>query len=572
MTEPAILSLAPQRSRKHLLTVAVEDYFHAVAFSGLIDSSHWYRFERRVERNTRRTLDLLDEFGVKATFFTLGWVADEMPEILREIVERGHEVASKGYFHRTIQQMTPGEFREDILRSRDAIERATSTRVVGHRIARGHLGPADLWALDILAEEGFAYDSSFFPRGRSIVDEPWRRFTFKHHHAGADIAEFPLATWDWCGLLVPIAGGAYLRQLPHSLISRGLDHWDRHYPTPMTMYFHVWELDPEVPRITAASRLTRMRQYRNLEQMPSKLRYYLTRYTFQPVREHLGLAAEPAVAGAKVDHGEVLVARVVGPRAPVTLVMPCYNEESVLPYLRNTLQRVGEDLGAIYDVRFLFVDDGSSDGTWQVLQDLFGALPDFKLVRHEVNRGVAAAILTGINAAESEIVCSIDCDCTYDPRQLTDMIPKLEDSVSVVTASPYHPSGRVMNVPPWRLLLSKGLSFLYRRTFRQKLHTYTSCFRVYRRCQVKDLMLRESGFLGVAEILILLDRDGKHIVEHPAVLEVRLLGQSKMKLLHTISGHLRLLSRMAFTRLSPAPARLPEPPVEAEQLPRSRRP
>jgi glycosyltransferase involved in cell wall biosynthesis len=244
----------------------------------------------------------------------------------------------------------------------------------------------------------------------------------------------------------------------------------------------------------------------------------------------------------------------------------------VLPYLRNTLQRVGKDLGAHYDVRFLFVDDGSSDGTWQVLQELFGPLPGYKLVRHEVNRGVAAAILTGINAAESEIVCSIDCDCTYDPRQLVDMIPKLEDDVSVVTASPYHPSGRVMNVPPWRLMLSKGLSFLYRRAFRQKLHTYTSCFRVYRRSQVKGLALRESGFLGVAEILILLDRDGKRIVEHPAVLEVRLLGQSKMKLLHTISGHLRLLSRMAFTRPSPAPARSPEPPVEAEQLPRSLRP
>ena len=105
---------APQR---HLLTIAVEDYFQAVAFRKLIASSQWYRFEQRVERNTLRTLDLLDEFGVKATFFALGWVADEMPEVLREIAGRGHEVASKGYYHRTIQEMTPPEFREDVQRS-----------------------------------------------------------------------------------------------------------------------------------------------------------------------------------------------------------------------------------------------------------------------------------------------------------------------------------------------------------------------------------------------------------------------------------------------------------------------
>ncbi|MEQ1883247.1 MAG: polysaccharide deacetylase family protein, partial [Burkholderiales bacterium] len=213
-------------AKRHLLTIAVEDYFHVIAFRKLIDASQWYRFERRVERNTRKALDLLDEFGVKATFFTLGCVADEMPEIVREIAARGHEVASKGYYHRTIQEMTPGEFREDLQRSREAIERTTGIRVSGYRIARGHLGPTDLWALDVLAEEGFAYDSSFYPRLRSIAAEPWRRFPFSHSHAGAEIMEFPLATWAWNGWLFPIAGGAYLRQLPHTIMSRALDYCD----------------------------------------------------------------------------------------------------------------------------------------------------------------------------------------------------------------------------------------------------------------------------------------------------------------------------------------------------------
>ena len=555
MNDPLRGSPATMRQRRHLLTVAVEDYFQVVAFSRLIDANNWYRFERRIERNTKRTLDLLDEFDVKATFFALGWVADEMPEVLREITARGHEVASKGYLHRTIHEMTPGEFRDDVIRSREAIERATGTRVVGYRIARGHIGPDDLWALDILAEEGFAYDSSFYPRLRSIADERWRRFPFRHQHAGSDITEFPLATWQWHGWSFPVAGGAYLRQLPHTMISHALEQWHRRYSVPMVMYFHVWELDPELPKITAASLITRLRQYRNLEQMPSRLRYYLSRYAFEPIREHMGIAPQAAAVTTPSDRTDADAAVEAAARVPITLVMPCFNEETVLPYLRNTLQRVSQDLSAKYEVRYLFVDDGSRDATWPLLQQIFGSLPGCRLIRHDVNRGVAAAILTGVGGADTEVVCSIDCDCTYDPRQLAEMIPKLEDDVAVVTASPYHPSGRVANVPGWRLLLSRTLSFMYRRAFRQKLYTYTSCFRVYRRSHVKDLHLRESGFLGVAETLILLDRDGKRIVEHPAVLEVRLLGHSKMKLMRTIAGHLRLLGRMAGLGRIESPAR-----------------
>lgn len=569
---PVTASLPP---RRHLLTVAVEDYFQAIAFRKLIASSQWYRFEQRVERNTLRTLELLDEFGVKATFFALGWVADEIPEVLRAIVARGHEVASKGYLHRTIQEMTPAEFREDVQRSRDAIVRATGTRVVGYRVARGQFGSEDLWALDILADEGFAYDSSFYPRGFSTQAEPWRRFQFTHRHAGAQIEEFPLATWQMPGgALVPIAGGAYLRQFPHALISRAIDQWDRRQPSPLVMYFHVWELDPELPKITAAPGHTQLRQYRNVEKMPAILRYYLQRYAFEPIRAHMGLAAEPALPraaqreAARIDAPSKADA---APRKPVTIVIPCFNEQKVLPYLANTLRKVASDLAASYELSYVFVDDGSSDDTWPTLHTQFATtLERCEFVRHETNRGVAAAILTGIRAARTEIVCSIDCDCTYDPHQLRDLIPKLDEDVAVVTASPYHPSGRVLNVPGWRLFLSRGLSFMYRRLFTQKLYTYTSCFRAYRRSEVAHLELRETGFLGVAEMLVLLDREGRRIVEQPAVLEVRLLGQSKMKLARTIRGHLRLLARMLADGRRPAstPASTPASAATADE-PRS---
>jgi glycosyltransferase involved in cell wall biosynthesis len=229
-------------------------------------------------------------------------------------------------------------------------------------------------------------------------------------------------------------------------------------------------------------------------------------------------------------------------------VIPCFNEEMVLPYLRNTLRRVATELGTTYDLRYVFVDDGSSDGTWRALGTIFGSLPGSCFLRHDTNRGVAAAILTGIRRAETELVCSIDCDCTYDPHQLRDLIPKLKDDVALVTGSPYHPSGRVLNVPPWRLALSMCLSALYRRVLHHKLHTYTSCFRAYRRSLVKDISIRERGFLGVAEMLAVLDLEGKRILEQPAVLEVRLLGHSKMRLVPAICGHLRLLCRTVWQR------------------------
>jgi glycosyltransferase involved in cell wall biosynthesis len=234
----------------------------------------------------------------------------------------------------------------------------------------------------------------------------------------------------------------------------------------------------------------------------------------------------------------------------VSIVVPCFNEELVLPYLANTLRRVEEKLSQEYELYFIFVDDGSSDGTWHSLRQQFGAQRNCFLVRHPENRGVAAAILTGIRSAETDIVCSIDCDCTYDPHELKNMLPLLAEGVALVTASPYHPHGKVLNVPGWRLSLSKAASFLYRRVLPQRLYTYTSCFRVYRKKAIMDLVLREQGFLGIAELVGQLGLRNAQIVEHPAVLAVRVLGDSKMKVLRTVFGHLRLITRLLLQRVT----------------------
>jgi glycosyltransferase involved in cell wall biosynthesis len=302
------------------------------------------------------------------------------------------------------------------------------------------------------------------------------------------------------------------------------------------------------------------------------LQHYFSKYRFVGGCEYLGLSTSLHESGATAEISDVIAAQpgqpsvseassqlaggstaslsTSGGRTPVSIVIPCFNEQLALHYLSKTLESVEATLAENYDLCLIFVDDCSTDNTWNSLNELFGDKPNYKLLRHEQNLGVAASILAGMRHADTEIVCSIDCDCTYDPHELTNMIPLLAAGVDMVTASPYHPQGAVRNVPAWRLSLSKASSVLYRHVLKQKLYTYTSCFRIYRRSSVVDLKVREGGFLGVAEVLGRLDLSGAKIVEYPATLEVRLFGWSKMKILRTIAGHLRLLSRLLLMRIT----------------------
>lgn len=245
----------------------------------------------------------------------------------------------------------------------------------------------------------------------------------------------------------------------------------------------------------------------------------------------------------------------------VTVVVPCYNEEEGLPFLAEKLAELKEGLGKRLRLSVILVDDGSTDGTWDLMHTLFKDKAEITCLRHLSNRGIAAASATGIAAAEDEAVAVIDSDCSYDPALLASMIPLLEPDISLVTASPYHAEGRVQGVPRWRLFLSHGASWGYRQLLRNNLATYTSCFRLYRRSAVVSLSLRDGGFTGVAEMLVLLDHQGWRIVEVPAVLETRRFGQSKMRLARVIRGHLALMTRIAMKKLPPNYNRLPDLPA-----------
>lgn len=233
----------------------------------------------------------------------------------------------------------------------------------------------------------------------------------------------------------------------------------------------------------------------------------------------------------------------------LSLIVPCHNEAPSLIGLKAALDRLQSELSNQAQLHLLLIDDGSTDGTAELMRDVFKANDNATIVHHSSRQGIAAAIATGLAHTDAEIAASIDADCTYDPTVLAPMLQLLHDDVDLVVASPYHPHGGVEGVAPWRLAISRMASRLYRLVMRNKLHTYTSCVRVYRRRSVVDLPVRSRGFVGIVELLWHLDRRGGKIVEYPAVLRTRKTGQSKMRVFRATLAHLRLLSLAALIRM-----------------------
>lgn len=572
------------RRPAQILTVNVEDYFQAGVFHRFIDSRNWYRFDSRLQKNVEETLSVLDEHDSKATFFVLGWIAEKHPELVRRIAAEGHEVASRGYLHQPLLKLSREQRQEDLTRSRHLLEEITGTRVMGFRLSDGWLRKADMPFLEEVREAGYLYDSSLMPRRMQFRGEPDRRYIRQHELRSGTLIEIPLSTIPVAGSWMPIAGGNYQRQLPHWLMQSAVERWTKTETAPYVMYFQIWEMDDEQPEMSAVSRLTRIRHYRNLGKYRRVLPEYLRTWRFTSVRDHAALpqsplacltrpateisfrrtsptagrTAEPAIVstspaacGLTSIHPDVTLRKCETVRTGVTLVIPCFNEEGSLPYLARTLEHLQNTLSQNYGLKILFVDDCSRDTTRDVLQALFGSQDNVQIIHHDVNCGVSAAILTGLRNATTDIVCSIDCDCSYDPHELEQMLPLMKPGVALVTASPYHRHGSVRNVPGWRLVLSHTLSKMYRTLLHSQLSTWTSCFRVYRRSHILDLPLQESGFLGTAELAAQLCLHGRTIVEHPAVLEVRLFGFSKMKTLRTIVSHLKLLGKVVRQKFAP---------------------
>jgi len=267
----------------NFLSVDLEDYLHAESLAGVV-RGEWGRWPSRLEGATERLLALLAEAGVRATFFCLGWAAERHPWLVRRIASQGHEIASHGYSHRPLWELEPDSFRQEVRRSKRLLEDISGQEVIGYRAPTFSVVHQTLWALSVLAEEGYRYDSSIFPVRHDRYGIP-RAPRFIHRRDG--LWEIPPATVRLLGTNVPVAGGGYLRLLPFGFLRWALRRINRREGHPFVLYVHPWELDPDQPRLPVGG-LNALRHYRGLDRAEERLRRLLGEFRFQPLREVLG--------------------------------------------------------------------------------------------------------------------------------------------------------------------------------------------------------------------------------------------------------------------------------------------
>lgn len=269
-------------------SVDVEDYFQVAALASVISMDEWASRELRVERNTGVILDLLAERNIRGTFFVLGWIADRCPALVKRIAAAGHEVASHGYSHQLIYSQTQEVFRQETTRSKHLLEDLTGAPVTGYRAASFSITRQSLWALDVLIDLGFQYDSSVFPIHHDrygIPDAPPEPHIIRAP-SGRGIAEFPMSAATFMGVKVPVSGGGYFRIFPYWLIRAGLKQINEQLQRPFTFYLHPWEVDPGQPRVKVGA-LSRFRHYTNLDRCEARLRQLLGEFQFSTMHDVL---------------------------------------------------------------------------------------------------------------------------------------------------------------------------------------------------------------------------------------------------------------------------------------------
>ena len=259
-------------------TCDVEDYFQVSALAPHFPRNQWDSVPCRVEANVERVLELLDGHGVRGTFFTLGWIAERFPQLVRRVADAGHEVASHGYGHQRASDLSPEAFRADIRLAKAILEDITGRAVTGYRAPSFSIGTANLWAHDCIAEAGYRYSSSVYPVKHDhygIPDAP--RFPWRLPNG---LVEVPVSTVRMFGRNWPAGGGGFFRLLPYALSRWQIAHFNTRDKRPAIFYFHPWELDPDQPRVTDATTKTRFRHYINLSRTAARLDRLLSDFSW----------------------------------------------------------------------------------------------------------------------------------------------------------------------------------------------------------------------------------------------------------------------------------------------------
>ncbi len=282
---------------RNILTIDVEDYFQASAFDRIIGRGEWDRVESRVTVNTEIILELMAAKNVMATFFILGWVAERFPDLVARIHSQGHEVACHGYSHKLIYQQTRQEFAEETRRAKSVLEDIIGRPVVSYRAASYSVTRKSQWALQILAEEGFQYDSSIFPIVHDrygVPSSPRYPFRLKLED-GKELFEFPISTLRVLGINFPMAGGGYFRLLPYVATRKAVCRLNSRDRLPLIFYLHPWEFDPEQPRLRVG-RSTRFRHYLNLKRTGDRFQCLLRDFEFSSLAEIASTMNFPSLA------------------------------------------------------------------------------------------------------------------------------------------------------------------------------------------------------------------------------------------------------------------------------------
>ena len=270
---------------RHALSIDLEEFFQIHALCDVISPESWETFSPSVEQNTKKILDMLESRGVIATFFCLGWVARRHANLIKHIHSLGHEIACHGYSHHVIYGQNPKSFREDVEKAKNILEDIIGEEVIGYRAPTYSITKNTLWALDILEELGFQYDSSIFPiyhDNYGIPDAP----RLPHKLPGRSLAEFPISTLKVGRYNLPISGGGYFRLLPYPITKMALGFLERKNE-PFIFYIHPWELNPDIQRIPGMSALSRFRTYVGINHTAARFSHLITDFTFTTTRQVL---------------------------------------------------------------------------------------------------------------------------------------------------------------------------------------------------------------------------------------------------------------------------------------------
>jgi polysaccharide deacetylase family protein (PEP-CTERM system associated) len=281
---------------RHALTIDLEEFFQIHALSDVVPVRSWDTFTSTVRANTEKILDLLDQASISATFFCLGWIAERNRQLIRDIHARGHEIACHGHLHQIITSQTPPVFREDVSRAKGVLEECTGSPVLGYRAPTYSITGKTLWALDVLEELGFLYDSSIFPiyhDNYGIPDAP----RHPHRLPGRALVEFPISTLRMGSVNIPVSGGGYFRLFPYPVTRAALRYLER-CGEPFIFYLHPWEIDRSNPRLDGMTRLSRFRTYVGIHRSLARFRTLIGDFSFSTVQNVLqdrGLLALPDV-------------------------------------------------------------------------------------------------------------------------------------------------------------------------------------------------------------------------------------------------------------------------------------